>query len=144
MTADSGKTYKDKHGPQAVADPRIRDEILNKATDRELPCAVAFTIVDALGESASAVGQTMDLLGIRLTKCQLGLFGYASPKKIVTSRHPDTPEIGAAIVSALVDGRLPCRRAWDIAHRFHVRKMTVSGACEAMGVKIKPCQLGAF
>jgi len=49
-----------------------------------------------------------------------------------------------AISDALIQGRLSCKNAWDIASRFKVHKMKVSGACEAMGIKIKHCQLGAF
>jgi len=57
---------------------------------------------------------------------------------------PDNPDVTAAIRAALVDRRLPCASAWDIAKTFGVRKMVVSAACEALGIKIKPCQLGAF
>jgi len=48
------------------------------------------------------------------------------------------------ISDALVQGRLSCKSAWDIATRFNVHKMKISGACEAMGIRIKHCQLGAF
>jgi hypothetical protein len=57
---------------------------------------------------------------------------------------PETPALAEAIEAALEQGRLPCRAAWALAERFKLRKMAVSGACEALGIKIKPCQLGAF
>ena len=56
----------------------------------------------------------------------------------------EPPEVAAAIRDALENDRLPCRAAWEIAERFGLRKMAVSGACEALGIKIKPCQMGAF
>ncbi len=49
-----------------------------------------------------------------------------------------------AIRAALQEGRLPCRSAWEIAERLRVPKMDVSSACEALGLKVRPCQLGAF
>jgi hypothetical protein len=44
----------------------------------------------------------------------------------------------------LVDGRLPCAEAWRIADERNLKKMDVSSAVEALEIKIKPCQLGAF
>jgi hypothetical protein len=52
--------------------------------------------------------------------------------------------MAAAINASLIDGRLPCLAAWEIAKRFGVAKAMISAACEAMKVKISPCQLGAF
>jgi len=86
----------------------------------------------------------VDLLDLRLSKCQLGLFGYQPAKKVVKARAPENREIEGAIRDALDDGKLACRDAWDIAGRIKVPKMAVSGACESLGLKIKPCQLGAF
>jgi hypothetical protein len=90
------------------------------------------------------VGKTIDLMNYKLVKCQLGLFGYKPNKKIVKPQDTLNEELQKAIQTALVNDQLSCERAWQIADRHQVRKMTVSSACEAMGVKIKPCQLGAF
>jgi hypothetical protein len=49
-----------------------------------------------------------------------------------------------AIKEALVDGKLSCESAWEIARRFDASKMKVSSVCEQLKIKIKPCQLGAF
>jgi len=54
------------------------------------------------------------------------------------------PEVEAEIRKKLVNDRLPCKSAWEIAKKFNLRKMVVSGTCEALGIKIKACQLGAF
>jgi hypothetical protein len=90
------------------------------------------------------VGKTADLMEYRLVKCQLGLFGYKPGSDILTPATPENPAVVEAIRNGLVDGRLPCKTAWKIAADHDVRKMTVSAACEALGIKIKPCQLGAF
>ncbi len=79
-----------------------------------------------------------------LVKCQLGLFGYTPSKKIVAPKAPENQNLERAIADSLIDGDLSCDKAWEIARRFDVSKMTVSAACEQLKIKIKPCQLGAF
>jgi hypothetical protein len=83
-------------------------------------------------------------MNYELVKCQLGLFGYTPKKKIVTPQDTTNQDLKNAIQKALVDERLPCISAWEIAARFQISKLTVSSIGEAIGVKIKPCQLGAF
>ncbi|MFZ0130945.1 MAG: hypothetical protein WAK95_00270 [Desulfobacterales bacterium] len=134
----------DKHANDARPDPAIARDITARLKKEGLACAVAFDIARKLGCAPAQVGRTADLMQIRLVKCQLGLFGYTPQKKIVDSRLPPEPALGEAVRSGLVDDRLPCEAAWHIAAQFGVPKMTVSSACEALGVKIKPCQLGAF
>jgi hypothetical protein len=144
MDRQKGKRFVEKHGPDAKPDSLIKNEILKRTNKNEIPCAVAFEIAKELQVSADAVGMTVDLINYRLVKCQLGLFGYQPKKKIVKPQNTVTEDLKNAISDALVQGRLPCKSAWDIASRFKMHKMKVSGACEAMGVKIKHCQLGAF
>jgi hypothetical protein len=144
MDLQNDKRFVEKHGPDAQPDRVIKNELLKRTHKNEVPCAVAFEIAKALQVSPVAVGMTADLMNCRLVKCQLGLFGYQPKKKIVTPQHTVTEDVRNAISEALVQGRLSCKSAWDIATRFNVHKMKVSGACEAMGVKIKHCQLGAF
>ncbi len=84
-----------------------------------------------------------DRLKIRLTKCQLGLFGYTPEKKIVKPAAEVNDTLKAAIEGAMVDERLPCAAAWDIAAQAGISKMALSAVCEALGIKVKPCQLGA-
>ena len=144
MTRAQGPKFAKKHGADRRVDPAITEQIKNKARDGEVACALAFQIVDVLGVSPADVGKTLDLLELKLSKCQLGLFGYRPDKKVVKPKPAENPQMEKAIQDALVDGRLACRDAWSIAGRFKVPKMAVSGACEALGIKIKPCQLGAF
>jgi hypothetical protein len=144
MNIDKRNKFSAKHGPDATPDRFIEEEILKQGKNSEIPCAVAFEIARTLQVLPDAVGMTVDLMNFKLTKCQLGLFGYQPQKKIV--KHPDrvTEDLKNAIADQRVQGRLSCRSAWDIASGLKVGKMKVSGACEAMDVKIKDCQLGAF
>jgi len=144
MTLKKGQNFSAKHAPGAQADPAVKDKVIKYAAKGELPCAVAFKIAAELGVSPAEIGKTVDLLDLRLSKCQLGLFGYQPDKKAVKARAPENREMQDALRNALDDGKLACRDAWDIAGRFKVPKMAVSSACEFLGIKIKPCQLGAF
>jgi hypothetical protein len=91
------------------------------------------------------IGVVLDILEVPLTKCQLGLFGYENPKKIVTPALSVEKEMEAAIKKGLLkNGRLSCEAAWKIAAALALPKIQVSSACEALKIKIKPCQLGAF
>ena len=83
-------------------------------------------------------------MNYRLVKCQLGLFGYTPEKKIVRAAKTVDADLKEALQESLVNNRLPCESAWDIAERFQLRKMALSSACETLGIKVKPCQLGAF
>ena len=144
MSLRKGKTFSTKHGPDEKPDTSIKNEILKQTKNEKVPCAVAFEIAKALQISPETVGKTADLMNFKLTKCQLGLFGYQLQKNIGKPQNDIKVEVKDAVSDALVQGRLSCKRAWDIASRLNVSKMTVSSACEAMGVKIKDCQLGAF
>lgn len=144
MSSEKVSSFEEKHGPDARPDPKIVEAIQEVCAEKGLACAVAFAVADKLGVSPAAVGKTADLIGCRLIKCQLGLFGYEPEKKIVGPKPPEDPAIAEALGGAARNDRIACKKVWEIADRFSVRKMTASAACEALGLKVKPCQLGAF
>lgn len=144
MTLDQNQSYSDKHGKHVKMDETIASAIRRRAKNNELPCAVAFDIAAKLGCTADQIGLTADLLDYRLTKCQLGLFGYKPQKKIVKPEHPSDSGLEAALKEKAGSGAISCRDVWALSDRFKVSKMAVSANCEALGIKVKPCQLGAF
>ncbi len=144
MSLGQGNHFAKKHKGNIELDPAVKEEVLKRSKEGKLPCAVAFEIVKDLGVTAGEVGKTVDLLNFRLMKCQLGLFGYTPEKKIIKPKDTENQGLKDAINNALVNERLSCKSAWNIASDFKIRKMTISSIAEGMGVKIKPCQLGAF
>ena len=144
MSQQKGKKFAEKHESNAQVNEKIKDHIIRQTKNNELPCAVAHKIATDLNVSPAEVGKTADLLEMMLVKCQLGLFGYTPEKKIVKPKAAENQEMTGAIQEALVDGKLSCENAWEIARRFDVSKMKVSSVCEQLKIKIKPCQLGAF
>jgi hypothetical protein len=144
MKRQNGKKFSDKHGSNTQIDSRIKDALGQQTQSNELPCAVAFKIAGALQVSPADIGKTADLLELELVKCQLGLFGYKPDKKIVKPKAAENPVLEQTIRDSLIDGNLPCQTAWEISSSHDLSKMAVSAICEHLGIKIKPCQLGAF
>ena len=126
----------------------IRERVAMISVDGLLPCARAFSLADDLGIDPLEVGDTATESDIRVSRCQLGLFGYG-PKsegrhRIVQPAKDVSTAMRQAIESRLENGRLPCESAWRAAKALAVSKMEVSAAAEAMGVRVSRCQLGCF
>jgi len=128
---------------------KVAEAIREALVEGQLPCAVAFQVAERLGVEPLQEGQEADALEVRLSRCQLGLFGYG-PKtegkhRRVNAMHDVPPELALAIRTSVgPDGRLSCAAAWRIAAELQVPKQTVSDAAEGLGVRIALCQLGAF
>ena len=141
--ADKGK-YAQKHSPEIKVEDSLKQEIRQVAKENNVACSTAEEIAGRLTVHLSDVGIALDILNINITECQLGLFGYRPQKKIVQLAREVAPDLKKAISDALSDGRLPCVTAWAIAKQLNMPRMKVSAACEALKIRIKPCQLGAF
>lgn len=144
MTHSDAGRYATKHTPGRKPDEALAAAVRSKATGGELSCGEAERIALEQSAAMSEVGRTLDLLEIRINRCQLGLFGYAAEGKIVRRENQVTPELEKAIRSRLSESRLPCKAAWEIAAEWKIPRMKISSACEELKIKIKPCQLGAF
>ena len=144
MREDETKGYGAKHTPGEKPDPRIAVALRERAPEGRVSCAEAFAVAAELAAEPAEVGKTADLLGMRLTHCQLGLFGYAPEKAIVKPADRVAPELEKQIREGLEDGRLSCLRAWGIAGELGLARLAVACAAEALGIRIRPCQLGAF
>ncbi len=144
MTKQDGGHFAEKHSSRSEADPKIKSALKERASHGGVPCAIAFEVASELSVAPGLVGKTADLLEFKLRKCQLGLFGYEPNKRIVKPAETVSQELEASIGNELMNGRLPCEKAWKIAHKLGLGKMAVSSACETLGIKINACQLGAF
>lgn len=122
----------------------IAAKIKEKISENRISCAEAHSIAVELNTAPADVGTAIDLLEVRIIKCQLGLFGFGKEKNIPALSDKINPAIELAIKSSLVNERLSCFTAWEIAKRFNVSRAMVSAVCEVMKIKISPCQLGAF
>lgn len=144
MTHDDAGHYAAKHPKGTAPDGRIAAVVNAKVKDGKISCAAAHAAADELNVLPGEVGRTVDLMELRIVKCQLGLFGYAPEKKIVEPAETVANDVKSAVLAELKNGRLPCKTSWDIAHRFGISRMEMGAAIEALSVKVSPCQLGAF
>jgi hypothetical protein len=144
MTHSDKGHYAGKHQPGGRPDEKIVAMIRLRAEDGTLACADAERISAELVTGMAEVGRALDLLEVRIGRCQLGLFGYPPDGKIVLAEEWTEPALGEMIRNRLSGGRLSCAAAWKIAVEMKIERMKVSSACESLGIRIKPCQLGAF
>jgi hypothetical protein len=125
-----------------------REEVVRAVTEKvkegRITCAAAHSLAKSLNVPPEEVGLAADVLGVKIAKCQLGLFGYGPDRKKVGPAPEIASRLREAIESSLVNGRLGCAASWGIAEEFQISRMEVASACEAMKVKIRACQLGAF
>lgn len=127
---------------------RIHEAMLQRLEDGKLPCNHAFAIAHGLEVEPLAVGQTANEAGIRISRCQLGLFGYgpkAEGKHKIVHAMDKVPERLAARLRAEVEGdSISCRAIWRVADGLGYRRIEASSAVEAMGLRVSRCQLGCF
>ncbi len=138
--------YRTKHGPGETPAPVLAEALRKAAPTGRLSCRAAFEVAESMRVRPSEVGKAADLVEVRLVECQLGLFGHGEggKGKILRPASSVSGELEQAIRSGLREGRLPCAEAWRIAADLGVKKIEVAEAAEALGVRIRPCQLGAF
>jgi PIN domain nuclease of toxin-antitoxin system len=143
MKKDQGH-FSQKHSPDRKMNEHVARAVREKAKGRELTCAQAFDITKKLEVTPEEVGFTVDRLEIAISRCQLGLFGYSPISRIIKSAETVSNELENAIRASLIDNRLPCTSAWEIAGKLRIARIKVCSACEALKIKISRCQLGAF
>jgi len=120
----------------------IRDALI----EGKLPCAQAFVIAAQHGVEPIKVGQEATRLGIKINRCQLGLFGYEDQgkRRIVQPAKAVSKELEKALCSRLDGDRLTCLSAWEIAEEHGLSTLEVANAVESLNLRISACQLGCF
>jgi hypothetical protein len=143
---EQGK-YRGKHSKEVKLDQRIADAIRPAIKEERLSCVAASRIAENLGVSMEEVGVNVDLLEIKIEQCQLGLFGYGRTKgkhSIIEQPESVPADLEKAIRDVLVDERLPCLAAWNIADKNQLTRKAVCAAADKLGIKSSQCQLGVF
>ncbi len=123
---------------------RISDDLAAYLQDGSLSCARAHEMSLLHEVLPQELGAVMDDEGLKIVHCQLGLFGYGLEKKIVRPMETIPEFLASRISELLVNGELNCSDAWLIAGDLGIARIEVANACEALGIKICKCQLGAF
>ena len=135
-----------EHGP---VDKKIAEEINSRLEDSRLPCAAAMAAAQKLGAEPADIGRAADALAIRLTACQLGLFGFPGRVKGWTgegvAQHPVPSGFEEAVRAARsADGGISCASLWKVAELFSVPRIQAGYVADRLGIAVRNCQLGAF
>ncbi len=125
------------------------EELIEKYPEKDkLPCAVAHMIAVLAEKSASEVGKAANDMKVELTYCQLGLFGYGRKRKSYYKNLGRPVEIEKIILDRIKaessEGKILCPVLWQIADASGINRAEAGNAADALGLKIKGCQLGVF
>jgi hypothetical protein len=128
------------------------ETIIRRAQERAhegfMPCIAAHAVAWETGATPQEVADTLNELDIRVTQCQLGLFGFG-PKaegksKLVRPMPAIDPTVKARLEAKAPKGVISCQAVWDIAHDLRIERLIVGNTADAMGLRIMPCQLKCF
>jgi hypothetical protein len=128
--------------------PDLAERMKASLEEGTLPCAVAHSLAAEFNVPPARVGDLANELDIRIARCQLGLFGYG-PKsegkhKIVQPASDVGDELARRLREGADENRLSCATAWAIADDLKIKRLDVSCAVEALGLRMVQCQLGCF
>lgn len=125
-------------------DAAIIEAVLRAAGDaRRLACADALALADDLGLAPHQVGAAADAAGVKITRCELGLFGPRRLGEPAPEVDDDVDRVRERL-SRLLAPELSCAEAWAIARELAVEPLAVGRAASALDRHIHLCQLGCF
>jgi len=133
----------------AAVDERIAAAIHARLEEGRLACAAGLEAAEALGVAPIDIGRTADRLRIRLTRCELGLFGHPGGikgwERGGVAALPDPEGLGEALLAARNErGEIDCEQVWREAERFRVPRLQVAYVADRLGIRIRSCLLGAW
>jgi hypothetical protein len=121
----------------------------NLDEEGQIHCDAAHRIAEELGVEPLYVGEQADEIEIRISRCQLGLFGYAQLKgmpgfRLVKKLDAPPEAASAAVRKSAKQGLISCLTLWRLAGRHGLTKGDMGNIAETLELKITPCQLGCF
>jgi hypothetical protein len=130
-------------------DEHLTARIQASLVDGQLPCLFALAIAHELGVPPLEVGRTATATGVRIIRCQLGLFGYGPKtegKSKIVQAMPQVPDDLAARLRAALNpaGHLTCAAAFAVAQEAQRPRLEIANAAQALDIHIAECQLGCF
>ena len=125
-------------------DRRLLEEITASLAEGRLPCPVAFSVAEKLNTISIAVGIKADEMGIKISHCQLGCFGIEKATHEELADMQVMPVIVEAVQKSLVNGKITCKTAYDVAKKLKVSRRIVGDTASKLNIKVSDCQLGCF
>jgi hypothetical protein len=122
----------------------LEEEMGASAVNGQIPCAVAFRIAEKLKLVPRVIGDKANELKVRIINCQLGCFYVEKATHEDLEGRVIDPRLTGEVQAALVQGKLPCRVAFQIAEKLKAGRKQVGDAATKLKIKIADCQLGCF
>lgn len=108
----------------------------NLDEDGKLSCLKAFKVARLIGKHPKEMAGITSKLGIKITNCELGVFGklqFQDPNKKVYNRLKE---------NYMGHKKLGCKVLWDEAQKSTLR--TVGSTVKNSDIEVTHCQLGVF
>jgi hypothetical protein len=131
-------------------DESVRSEIRSSlGEDGQLSCSAAHLVAERVRVEPAQVGEEANGIEIRITRCQLGLFGFAPKKgmpgyKVVKTLDSPQEHATAAVEKCAADRKVACLDLWHIAEKHDLSMLDIGNIAETLEIKVSPCQLGCF
>ncbi|MCK5828146.1 hypothetical protein KAH43_06430, partial [Candidatus Bipolaricaulota bacterium] len=125
----------------------IESVVLSSLRDGRLPCAFAFRLASEHDWTPAQVGEEATRLDVRISRCQLGLFGYdCFRQKGFVQQLSEVPgDVTVSLHAAASDTQqIACAALWRIAEEHGLPRIVIACAAETLSLRISPCQLGCF
>lgn len=124
----------------------IEAAVLSILRDGRLPCSFAFRLAETHDWTSAQLGAEANRLDVRISRCQLGLFGYDSfrQKRLVQHLAEVPGDVTVSLRAAAVDSQIACAALWRIAEEHGLPRIAIACAAETLELRVTPCQLGCF
>jgi hypothetical protein len=124
----------------------LESAVLSTLRDGRLPCSFAFRLAEKQDWTPAQVGTEANRLDVRISRCQLGLFGYDSfrQKRLVQQLAEVPGDVTVSLRAAAVDSQIACAALWRIAEEHGLPRIAIACAAETLELRVTPCQLGCF
>jgi len=129
---------------------KIQTKIKARAGEKNiLNCKAAHLLAQELDVEPLSLGQEATAMGVRITCCQLGFFGFAEKKgmpgyKIVRQLENVPQTAAAAVQEAAQESRISCAALWEIGQTLGIPRLEMGNIIETLNIKTNSCQLGCF
>jgi len=119
---------------------------MDRLRDGQLPCTFAFKLATETGSTPAEIGAAADRLDVRISRCQLGLFGYKpfGRKGLLQSLEAVPGDVIVSLKAAATGETISCAALWRIAEEHGLPRIAAACAAETLGLRVTPCQLGCF
>ncbi|RXI48312.1 ModE family transcriptional regulator [Malaciobacter mytili] len=116
----------------------IQKELIltNLDEDGKLSCLKAFKVARLIGKKPNEMSAITKSLGIKITNCELGVFGK------IKFKDPNIEVYNRLKQNYMGHKQLECKVLWDEAQNSTLR--TVGSTVKNSDIEVTHCQLGCF